>query len=196
MTIKKLPLSKLTPAPYNPRTELKSGDPAYEKLKRSIETFGYVEPIIFNERSGTVVGGHQRLSVLRDMGVTEVECVIVDLDDNDEKALNVALNKISGEWDMDKLAELLTDLENSDVDETLTGFDLAEIEVLLHEADDSEYEDIDEIKDSATGGSYLTIDKTKIPLTDEEKDEFMQRLNDYVDRTGVTFGFVGDLLHD
>ena len=196
MTIKKLPLTQLTPAPYNPRTELKPGDPAYEKLKRSIETFGYVEPIIVNERSGTVVGGHQRLSVLRDMGVTEVECVIVDLDDNDEKALNVALNKISGEWDMDKLTDLLANLEDSDYDETLTGFDFSEIEAMLHETDDSEYEDIDEIKDTATGGSHLTIDKTKIPLTDEEKEEFMHRLNDYVDRTGVTFGFVGDLLHD
>lgn len=196
MTIKKMPLSQLTPAPYNPRAELKPGDPAYEKLKRSIETFGYVEPIVFNERSGMVVGGHQRLSVLRDMGVTEVECVIVDLDDNDEKALNVALNKISGEWDMDKLTDLLADLEDSDYDETLTGFDFAEIESMLHETDDSEYEDIDEIKDSSTGGSFLTIDKTKIPLTDEEKEEFLQRLNDYVDRTGVTFGFIGELLND
>ena len=196
MTINKLPLSQLTPAPYNPRAELKPGDTAYEKLKRSIETFGYVEPIIFNERSGMVVGGHQRLSVLRDMGVTEVECVIVDLDDNDEKALNVALNKISGEWDMDKLTDLLADLEDSDYDETLTGFDFAEIESMLYETDDSEYEDIDEIKDSSTGSSFLTIDKTKIPLTDKEKEEFLQRLNDYVDRTGVTFGFVGELLND
>lgn len=194
MTIKKIPLKQLTPAPYNPRTELKLGDPAYEKLKRSIETFGYVEPIIFNERSGTVVGGHQRLSVLRDMGVTEVDCVIVDLDEKDEKALNVALNKISGEWNLEKLTDLLADLEDAEYDETLTGFDFAEIEALLHESED--FEDIDEIKDSTTGGSYLTIDKTKIPLTDEEKEEFMQRLNDYVDRTGVTFGFVGDLLHD
>lgn len=196
MIIKKKTLSQLTPAPYNPRIDLKPGDPAYEKLKRSIETFGYVEPIIFNERSEMVVGGHQRLSVLRDMGVTEVECVIVDLNDNDEKALNVALNKISGEWDMDKLTDLLANLEVSEYDETLTGFDFFEIEAMLHETDDSEYEDIDEIKDSPTGCSFLTIDKTKIPLTDEEKEGFLRRLNDYVDRTGVTFGFVGELLND
>jgi ParB-like chromosome segregation protein Spo0J len=193
MTIKKLPISQLTPAPYNPRVELKQGDPAYEKLKRSIETFGYVEPIIYNESSGTVVGGHQRLSVLRDMGVTEVECVIVNLDENDEKALNVALNKVTGEWDMDKLTDLLADLEDSDYDETLTGFDYEEIEALIHESD---FEDIDEIKDSSVGGSYLTIGKIKIQLTDEEKEKFLKRLDEYVERTGVTFGFVGELLND
>lgn len=195
MTIKKLPLSQLIPARYNPRIELKPGDPAYEKLRRSIETFGYVEPIIFNEKSGTVVGGHQRLSVLRDMGIEEVECVVVSLDENDEKALNVALNRVSGEWNTDKLSDLLTELEDSDFDVTLTGFDFDEIEDLIHESE-KVLEDIDEIKDSSVGASYLTIDKIKIPLTDEEKNEFLQRLDDYVERNGVPFGFVGELLHD
>lgn len=195
MTIKKLPLSQLIPASYNPRVELKPGNPTYEKLKRSIETFGYVEPIIFNEKSGTVVGGHQRLSVLRDMGETDIECVVVSLDENDEKALNVALNKVSGEWDMDKLSDLLTELDESDYDVTLTGFDIAEIENMIHESE-KELEDIDEIKDTSVGSSYLTIDKTKIPLTDEEKKGFLQRLDAYVERTGVSFGFVGELLND
>lgn len=103
MRIEKKTVSELTPAPYNPRKALKSGDKDYEKLKRSIEEFGYVEPVIWNEHTGRVVGGHQRLKVLSDMGVTELDCVIVDIPEVQEKALNIALNKISGEWDIDKL---------------------------------------------------------------------------------------------
>lgn len=195
MIIKKVAIEKLTPAEYNPRVELKPGDAAYEKLKRSIETFGYVEPIIFNERSGTVVGGHQRLSVLRDLGETEVECVIVNMDENDEKALNIALNKVNGEWDMDKLSELLAEIDSSDYDATLTGFDLDEIEEMI-QTSAPETEDIDEVGDTAIGGSYMVIGKVKIPITDEEKDELLKRLDEYVGRNGVAFGFVGELLDD
>lgn len=195
MIIKKIALSELNPAEYNPRVELRPGDAAYEKLKRSIETFGYVEPIIFNERSGTVVGGHQRLSVLRDLGETEVECVVVDMDEADEKALNVALNKVNGEWDMDKLSELLAEIDSTEYDATLTGFDLDEIEELIRTSA-PEMEDIDEVKDAAIGGSYMIVDKVKIPITDEEKSDLLQRLDDYVERNGVAFGFVGELLND
>ena len=79
----------LLPADYNPRKDLKPGDAEYEKLKRSLETFGYVEPIIWNKTTGRVVGGHQRLKVLMDMGITEVECVVVEMPEDKEKALNV-----------------------------------------------------------------------------------------------------------
>lgn len=133
MEIRKIEVSKLNPAEYNPRVQLKPGDKEYEKLKRSINEFGFVEPIIWNKRSGNVVGGHQRLSVLKDLGYTEVECVIVDLDDNKEKALNIALNKIQGDWDNDKLADLLSELDASAFDVSMTGFDLAEVDELLSE---------------------------------------------------------------
>ena len=195
MIIKKIAINELTPAEYNPRKELKPGDAAYEKLKRSIETFGYVEPIIYNERSGTVVGGHQRLSVLRDLGETEVECVIVNMDEEDEKALNIALNKVNGEWDMEKLTELLAEIDSTEYDATLTGFDLDEIEELIRTSA-PEMEDIDEVKDTAISGSYMIIDKVKIPITDEEKNDLLQRLDEYVERNGVAFGFVGELLND
>lgn len=127
MIIEKMKTEKLLPADYNPRKDLKPGDEEYEKLKRSIEQFGYVEPVIWNKTTGRVVGGHQRLKVLIDMGINEVDCVIVEMDENKEKALNVALNKISGEWDKDKLALLITDLQAEDFDVSLTGFDVAEI---------------------------------------------------------------------
>ena len=131
MTIETIKVERLLPADYNPRKDLKPGDAEYEKLKRSIEQFGYVEPVIWNKTTGRVVGGHQRLKILLDMGITEVECVVVEMDEEKEKALNIALNKISGEWDKDKLALLISDLQGTDFDVSLTGFEPAEIDALF-----------------------------------------------------------------
>ena len=131
MQIEKKKVEDLKAAAYNPRKDLQPGDAEYEKLKRSILEFGYVEPVICNKRTGIVVGGHQRLKVMKDLGYTEVDCVIVDLDESKEKALNIALNKISGEWNNDLLADLLRDLDGSGYDITLTGFDLAEAQELF-----------------------------------------------------------------
>lgn len=110
MQIIRKKISELIPAPYNPRKNIQPGDSEYEKLKRSLEEFGYVEPVIWNARIGYVVGVHQRLKVLIELGETETECVIVDLPDEQEKALNIALNKISGDWDMGKLEFLMDEL--------------------------------------------------------------------------------------
>ena len=131
MLIEKKNTADLLPADYNPRKDLKPGDAEYEKLKRSIEQFGYVEPVIWNQTTGRVVGGHQRLKVLMDMGMTEVDCVVVAMDEEKEKALNIALNKISGDWDKDKLALLIADLQGADFDVSLTGFEPAEIDDLF-----------------------------------------------------------------
>ena len=102
--IKKVLVKDLKYAPYNPR---KISDDMFEKLKRSIEEFGYIEPIIVNKRNMQVVGGNQRLKALNDLGIEEVEAVMVDLDDMREKALNIALNRISGRWDYPKLKDVL-----------------------------------------------------------------------------------------
>ena len=134
MLIEKKRTAELLPADYNPRKDLKPGDTEYEKLKRSIEQFGYVEPVIWNKTTGRVVGGHQRLKVLLDMGMTEVDCVVVELDAEKEKALNIALNKISGEWDKDKLALLIADLQGVDFDVSLTGFEPEEIDALFKDS--------------------------------------------------------------
>lgn len=129
--IVKMPIADLNPAVYNPRVELKPGMPEYEKLRRSIETFGLVEPIVWNRRTGNVVGGHQRLSVERDLGRTETFVSIVDLDEREEMVLNVALNKVEGQWDEIKLKDLLQELDTGDIDLELTGFDMDEIEKLM-----------------------------------------------------------------
>lgn len=143
MKFVKKKIANLIPADYNPRKDLKPGDPDYEKLKHSMKEFGYVDPIIWNQQTGRVVGGHQRLKILQDEGLKEAECVVVNLDEEKEKALNIALNKISGDWDKDKLALLMTDLQASDLDISLTGFDEDEISDLLATEDDTHDDDFD-----------------------------------------------------
>lgn len=121
MNIEIKKLAALKPAPYNPRNINKKD---FNDLKNSIKEFGYVEPIIYNQATGYVVGGHQRLKALQELGIEEVECVIIDVPIEKEKALNIALNKISGEWDKDKLLSLLDELDDINFDITLTGFNL------------------------------------------------------------------------
>lgn len=133
LEIQKVPASKLNPAAYNPRKDLQPGDAEYEKLLRSVEEFGYVEPIIWNRRTGNIVGGHQRFKVLQQLGFSEIDCVVVDLDEAREKALNIALNKISGDWDTEKLADVFRDIEQYGISLDITGFELPEIDKLYQQ---------------------------------------------------------------
>jgi DNA modification methylase len=139
MNIKKIPVAKMQPATYNPRKDLKPGDVAYEKIKRSLNDFGYVDPVIWNEATGNIVGGHQRYKVLVSEGATEIDCVVVHIENpNDEKALNIALNKAVGEWEPKALADLLTDLQQNGYDLGATAFDAAEIDDLFSQVHDKE----------------------------------------------------------
>ena len=95
MDLRKIKIADLVPASYNPRKALKPGDKEYEKIKRSIEEFGYCEPVIVNSDM-TIIGGHQRVTLLRDLGYTEIDCIVIEIEKTKEKALNVALNKIAG----------------------------------------------------------------------------------------------------
>ena len=160
MEIRKVPISLLNAAPYNPRKDLQPGDPEYEKLKRSLDEFGYVEPVIWNKRTGNVVGGHQRLKVLQQEGISEIDCVVIDMDTEKEKALNIALNKISGDWDTDKLALLITDLQGSDFDVSLTGFDPAELDDLFK----------DDIKDGVHDDDFDVDAELKKPVFSKAGD--------------------------
>ncbi len=178
MVIERKHTADLIPADYNPRKDLKPGDTEYEKLKRSIEQFGYVEPVIWNKTTGFVVGGHQRLKVLLDMGITEVECVVVEMDAEKEKALNIALNKISGEWDKDKLALLIADLQGADFDVSLTGFEPAEIDSLFKDAQQDKVHDDNfdveaELKAPviAKAGDVWTLGRHRLVCGDSTKAE-------------------------
>ena len=132
MKIEKVKFDKINPAKYNPRVDLKPGDLEYEKLKKSIEEFGFVEPLVWNQKTGNLVGGHQRFKILKGLGYNEADVSIVDLGETKEKALNVALNKIEGDWDNEALTEILQELEAEGIAD-LTGFDDNEIESLVSE---------------------------------------------------------------
>lgn len=143
MTWVSLPIDSLKPAAYNPRKKLKKGDKEYEKIKKSIVEFGYVDPIIVNF-DGTVIGGHQRLTVLSDLGYKEVQCVQVRIEDeNKVKALNVALNKITGAWNEELLADLVVDLQDADFNLDLTGFEAPEIDQLFSKVHNKEVKEDD-----------------------------------------------------
>ena len=123
MKWKSIPVGELKPAEYNPRKKLKAGDKEYEKIKNSILEFDYVEPIIVNHDM-TVIGGHQRLTVLKDLGYEEVLCVVVEIQDETKvKALNIALNKITGAWNEELLADFLVDLQTAEFNTDFTGFE-------------------------------------------------------------------------
>lgn len=137
MKIEKKHIDDLKPAEYNPRIELQSDDEEYQSLKRSIEEFGLVDPIIYNEQTGNVVGGHQRLKVAKDLGYTEFDVSVVSMSEEKEKALNIALNKISGKWDDEKLKELLSELDSNEL--MLTGFNEDEIDSLMNDINIDEF---------------------------------------------------------
>lgn len=147
MNIQRKPLSELRPAPYNPRVALTPGMPGYERLARSLREFDLVQPIVWNEQTGHVVSGHQRLAILKDQGTEEIEVVVVSLSLDREKALNVALNnsQVGGDWDTTKLVDLIADLQTTpEFDATLTGFDADDLRDLLLAPDPGFLADEDE----------------------------------------------------
>lgn len=127
-----LPIDELQPADYNPRIDLKDGDTEFEKLKNSINQFGFIDPIIYNTRTNRIIGGHQRWKAAKSLGMETVPVVKVDLPEEQEKVLNIGLNKIGGAFDDLKLGELLASIEHLDGDMLgLTGFDDFEIDALI-----------------------------------------------------------------
>ena len=189
-------VTDLKPAEYNPRKRLQPGDAEYERLKRSIETFGYVDPIIVIA-DGTVIGGHQRLFVLQDLGYTEADVAVVDLYKADEKALNIALNKISGEWDKEKLAVIFAELQLDGYNLNDTGFDKKERDEImdavkalgdgLHEESElsdkytkkikkityevtGETPDISELCDQSKTNALLRDIESDMSISEEERD--------------------------
>ncbi|MBR1738378.1 MAG: DNA modification methylase [Firmicutes bacterium] len=140
--LKTIAVDLLKPAEYNPRKQLKPGDKEYEKIKNSITEFGFTDPLVVNSDM-TIIGGHQRLSVAKDLGYTEVPCAVVELDKTREKALNIALNKITGAWDDSLLADLLVDLQNENFNTDFTGFEAPEIDMLFSKVHDKNVKEDD-----------------------------------------------------
>ena len=179
MEFKSININELKPAEYNPRIDLKPGDKEFEKIRKSIEEFGYVDPVIAN-KDGTIIGGHQRYKVLKDMGFTEIQCVIVDVDKEKEKALNIALNKISGDWDKDKLKVLLSELQGIGLAE-ITGFDIAELGMLGVQEDvvedDFDLESVlQEEKANIQSGDIIQLGRHRLICGDSTNGADVERL--------------------
>lgn len=184
--LKMLPVSVLKPAAYNPRKKLKPGDKEYEKIKNSIEEFGFADPLVVNADM-TIIGGHQRLTVAMALGYIEVPCAVVDIDKTREKALNIALNKITGAWDDSLLADLLKDIENSNFDLGKTGFEPPEIETLFNKVHDKDIKEDDfdvesELKQPtfSQAGDLWMLGRHRVLCGDSTKAECYDTLMDGV----------------
>lgn len=127
MNIKKIKLSKLKHLPGNPNVMTEADE---AKLAKSMEEFGYVEPIVWNKKTGHVVGGNHRLIVLKKSGVKEVEVVEVSLTPSREKALSLVLNKVHGDFDIPMLADMLLEIDTGEFDLEITGFDELELRAI------------------------------------------------------------------
>lgn len=132
LNVQKIAIHRLNPASYNPRKDLRPDDIEYQHLQSCMNEFGNVQLLVWNKRTGNLVSGHQRLKILLAQGVKEVMVSVVDLPLEKEKALNIALNKISGSWDEERLAHILEEfLQLPDFDIGVTGFDIPEAQDLI-----------------------------------------------------------------
>ena len=175
---------------------MKAGDPEYESIKKSIAEFELVEPLVWNETTGNLVGGHQRLRVLKDQGVKKVDVSVVKIPLAKEKMLNIALNKISGDWDMKKLDSVLFELVQGDKDINLTGFTKDEIQSKEFSAE------LKKMAKGIKGDESLTIGGDRVVWNDKsilivfENEEQLKFVRDKLEsvrrETGKT---VGDIIH-
>lgn len=124
-------LADMHPAEYNPRFDLKPGDIEYERLKKSIQKNGLLQPIVWNKRTGNIVGGEQRWKVLTEMGVESCIVAVVDKSIEDEMAANLALNRAHGNFEDDLLQAMFEGMDLDDLDPEEIGYDPDEIDHVL-----------------------------------------------------------------
>ena len=169
MKIEKIKISDLKPNPKNPR---KSTPEQEDNLKKSLEKFGVVEPIVFNKRSGQIVGGHFRIRELKKMGVKEVDCVVVDLSPEDENELNIRLNSNTGDWDLDILQ---SDWEIEDLDNWGVDVEFGDLKIEATE-DDFDVPDTDEIKTDIVLGDLFEIGEHRLLCGDSTDPKHVAKL--------------------
>ena len=178
MKIQKMKIAELKEAKYNPRRKLEKIDENYKKIKASIEEFGYVDPIIVNLKNMTVIGGHQRLEIMKELGYNEIDCVVLNLDEKQEKRLNLSLNKNSGYWDNVKLEELFDELKLSEEELFATGFSQLEIDNLKMDFISDLLED-----------DYSTVDREldKFAVTFNIPKEHEEKFSKYIKKNGKSY---------
>ena len=176
MNVKKRKVDELKLYPGNPRT---MSEDQFEALKRSLREFGLVQPLVINSQD-EVIGGNQRLEALRQLGISEVEVVVVDLPASRERALNIALNKIQGEWDYRLLKEFVSDLTAEEVE--LTGFTTEELEELTvnlepeNEVEEDDYDFTKDLPPKVQSGDVWQLGKHRLACGDSTKREDVDRL--------------------
>lgn len=173
MEIKKIKIEDLISPEWNPR-EITEDEML--KLKNSIKEFGYVNPIIVNQHNNHVVGGNQRLFALKSLDYNEVDVIFIDEPDiHREKALNIALNKISGDWDTVKLKEILINLNENDFDLSLTGFEEIELTDLNIKSNteiiEDNYEEPDDIEVTVKKGDIYQLGNHRLMCGDATNGE-------------------------
>lgn len=168
-------ISKLKPFDKNPR---KITEQELKKLENSILKFGFVEPIVIN-KDFTIIGGHQRVQAAKQLGMTELPAIQVDLSKDDEISLNLALNKIAGTWDELLLANILKELKEHNFDLNLTGFDLKEISValdLLINPSDKDDKIPENISSTTKSGDIWQLGDHRLCCGDSTKKEDVEKL--------------------
>ena len=221
--IDKIKLIDIKKAEYNPRA---ISEENYEKLKNSVKNFGLVEPILINLKNNTIISGHQRYDVLTDLILTDGNLaekefhllkygdygLILDTDEpkleNEdwEKALNITLNNtnLTGDYDFEKLANILDELQLSEIDISITGFDGLDIENLTSSFDD-EYSFLEDEKNFSPNDTLIEVDGERnltlnqnclkcgrilLYITDEELEKFESIYDDYLAEEGMGYGFL------
>lgn len=178
-------IGELSPAKYNPR---KISDEALGRLTKSLAELGNLQPITWNARTGNLVGGHQRLKCYQAMGKTEVEVWAVDLPENKEKAANIALNKLSGEFDLPALKDLLQEIDTGEIDVEVTGFSMDELATMMSAFKPEEIIN----PDNATPAADLreqfensTIRQILLVYGAEEYPAVIAAMSDYAEKNGL-----------
>lgn len=185
MDIETIMLKDYQDAPYNPRKDLQPSDPEYQKLERSIDEFGFIEPIVVNKRTKHIISGHQRVKVLRERGIIGIEAVVVDFSLEKEKAANLALNKIRGDWNKEQLSVLLDELTKiPDFDVAITGFSSLEVGQIFdryreqRDTDDFNFQAVAEsIKEPITKkGDVITLGAHRLACSDATRPDDLSAL--------------------
>lgn len=135
-------LDQMNPAPYNPRYDLQPGDREYDELRASIMKNGLLQPIVWNKRTGNIIGGHQRYKVLKELGIKSCVCAVVDKSPEDEMAANFALNKAQGRFENQLLAKMFEQMEQDAIDYQAIGYNEEEISHIMSGLDWQTEDDI------------------------------------------------------
>lgn len=180
MDIREISISKLNPAKYNPRKNLQPDDPEYKRIEKSLDEFDMVEPLVWNEATGNLVSGHQRLKICIARGITEVTCSVVNIEDpKKEAALNIALNNSFGKWDFPKLKDIVSEIDDGSFDIDIIGFDTDDLEKMFGYGNDDNNQ-ITEFKDPVI----------KLQISADTWIDIKDSLIDTVNQMCIKFGII------